>query len=113
MKPRRNRAQLERAAARARSRREKALASFNLAVFHDNNAREPKAIPHYQRALRLGLPSTVRADALAWLASSLYKSGRPRRALSTIGRARRIARDAELLKFLYGLERRVRRSLAR
>ncbi len=109
----RNRVQLERAVADARTHRAKALAHFHLALFHDNNARERDAIPHYEAALKLGLASSRRAEALAWLASSLYKTGQPQAALKKIGALRSRAPDAKLRMFLEGLERRVRRALLR
>jgi tetratricopeptide (TPR) repeat protein len=111
--PRRNRVQLEQAIADARTRQAKALAHFQLALFHDNNSRERDAIPHYEAALRLGLDSQRRADTLAWLASSLYKTGQPRTALKKIEAARSLTRDSSLRAFLEGLERRVRRELLR
>ncbi len=91
--------------------RAKALAHFQLALFHDNNSREHDAILHYQAALRLGLDSTRRAEALAWLASSLYKTGRPRIALKKIAESRNQTTDPGLRTFLDGLERRVHRAL--
>jgi tetratricopeptide (TPR) repeat protein len=109
----RNRVQLENAVADARTRRAKALAYFQLALFHDNNARERDAIPHYEAALRLGLDSSRRAEALAWLASSFYKTGQPRKALKKINESQNHARDAALCTFLDGLERRARRALLR
>jgi hypothetical protein len=112
-KPRRNRVQLEQAIAAARTLQEKALAHFQLALFHDNNARERDAIPNYEAALRLGLDSSRHAGALAWLASSLYKTGQPGIALAKIAESRRRTRDPELRMFLDGLERRVRRALLR
>jgi len=112
-KPRRNRVQSEQAIAAARTLQEKALAHFQLALFHDNNARERDAIPNYEAALRLGLDSSRHAEALAWLASSLYKTGQPGIALAKIAESRRRTRDPELRMFLDGLERRVRRALLR
>jgi tetratricopeptide (TPR) repeat protein len=105
---RRSRAALERAIGLARSRRARALAYFRLALFHDNNSRETDAILNYERALRLGLPRALEAQALAWLASSLYKTGRPRRALAALARSRKLARSAQLRKFLDRLARRIR-----
>ena len=105
-KPRRNRGRLQDAIAAARTPQAKALAHFQLALFHDNNARERDAIPHYEAALRLGLDSPRCAEALAWLASSLYKTGRPRTALSKIAESRSHTRDPGLRTFLDGLERR-------
>ncbi len=110
---RRSRAALERAASAAQSARTRALAYYQLALFHDNNWREAEAIPNYERALRLGLPRMLEAEALAWLASSLYKSGQPRRALGALQRSRKLARSASLRVFLDGLERRIARALLR
>jgi hypothetical protein len=107
---RRSQRQLEDTIAAARSRREKALAYFNLALFHDNNSREREAIPNYVNAIRLGLPCATRAAALAWLASSLYKTGAPRAAMARLNQSARIASDPELLKFLAGLRRRISRA---
>ena len=110
---RRSRIALEDAVHRATSARKKAVALYQLSVFHDNNSREPLAIPLYEKALRAGLDHTVKAQALAWLASSLYKTGNPTRALSRIRQARDITKDGELRKFLDGLEARINRSLER
>jgi tetratricopeptide (TPR) repeat protein len=110
MKRRRNLAQLELAIEQARTRSARASAYYQLALFHDNNAREAEAIPNYEKALRLGLSGESRAQAFAWLASSLHKTGRPRRAMKALEQARAATRDAALKKFLDGLERRVRRA---
>jgi tetratricopeptide (TPR) repeat protein len=110
---RRSRRRLEQAIAAARTRRAKSRAHFELALFHDNNSREREAIPHYKAALGFGLDSARRAEALAWLASSLYKTGRPRAALRRIEEARDQAISIRLRTFLNGLERRVRRALLR
>jgi tetratricopeptide (TPR) repeat protein len=104
---RRSARQLEHAIRTARSRREKALAYFSLALFHDNNSREREAIPNYVKAIRLGLPHVRRAEALAWLASSLYKTGSPRAAMARLNQSARIASDQKLLNFLDGLRRRI------
>ena len=98
---------LEAKLAQARSREERADAHFQLALLHDNNSREASAIPHYRSALRLGLGGEVHAQALAWLASSLYKTGQSVEAKSRAAQALRITSDASLLKFLVGLCRRI------
>jgi hypothetical protein len=105
---RRSARQLEDAIVAARSRREKALAHYQLALFHDNNSREREAIPNYVHAIRLGLPRTIEAEALAWLASSLYKTGSPRAAMTRLNQSSRIASDPMLVKFLEGLRGRIR-----
>jgi len=110
MKRRRNLTQLQLAIEQARTQRARALAYYQLALFHDNNSREAEAIPNYEQALRLGLSGETRAQAFAWLASSLDKTGRPRRALNSLAQARAATRDAALKKFLDGLERRVTRA---
>jgi tetratricopeptide (TPR) repeat protein len=79
-------------------------------LFHDNNSREAEAIPHYKRAIALELPRLVKAQALAWLASSLYKTGSPEEALATFKKAKRLASDPQLRLFLERLERRIIRS---
>ena len=93
MRKRRSRAVLLRAIEEAGSDNHRALAHFELALFHDNNGRE--------------------AEALAWLASSLYKTGRPYDAMQRLAQSSAVAQDARLLRFLVGLERRIQRSLAR
>jgi tetratricopeptide (TPR) repeat protein len=109
-RPRRNRALLEEALAAARGAAAKASAHYALALFHDNNSRESEAIPHYKRALVLGLPRPIKAQALAWLASSLYKTRYPEEALATLAKAMRLTSDPQLRRFLDGLERRISRS---
>jgi hypothetical protein len=109
MKPRRSRAQLEAAIENAGTDRERARAHYNLALFHDNNVRELEAISDYQRALKLGLPARLRGEALAWLASSFYKTGKPRDAKKSLALSRRQCREPKLRRFLDGLERRIDR----
>jgi tetratricopeptide (TPR) repeat protein len=113
VRPRRNRFALEDEVNRATSSGKKAVALYQLGVFHDNNTREALAIPLYEKALRVGLDPALKARALAWLASNLYKTGRPKPALSRVRQARGIAKDRELRKFLDGLEARILRSLNR
>jgi tetratricopeptide (TPR) repeat protein len=108
MMARRSRVALEQAIERARTKRERALAYHHVAVFHDNNLREAEAIPHYRRALALGLDKATRARALAWLASSLYKTGQPKAALRSIAQASQLGEPA-LEQFLARLKRRVER----
>ncbi|MEK7188855.1 MAG: hypothetical protein AAB685_03320 [Patescibacteria group bacterium] len=38
-------------------------------------SREALAIPNYEKAIELGLDRKTKSMALAWLASSLYKTG--------------------------------------
>jgi tetratricopeptide (TPR) repeat protein len=97
----------------ARGRREKALAYYQLALFHDNNSREREAISNYLRAIELGLPRSTKAAALAWLASSLHKTGAPRAATARLNQSSRLTKDPELMKFLAGLRRRIRANSSR
>ncbi|HXN84482.1 MAG TPA: tetratricopeptide repeat protein [Candidatus Binataceae bacterium] len=113
---RRSRAVLEAEVDRAKSPDKKATALYRLALFHDNNTRESDAIPLYEKALEAGLDTALKAKALAWLASSLYKTGEPRRAMMRVKQSRAIAQRTKttlLQKFLDGLEARIARSLAR
>jgi tetratricopeptide (TPR) repeat protein len=105
---RRSARQLANDVAAARGRSAKALAYYQLALFHDNNSREREAIPNYQRAIKLGLPRATKAAALAWLASSLYKTGSSKAAIARLNQSAEIAMDLELLQFLEGLRRRIR-----
>ena len=106
-KLRRSLAALEDAVERATSSGERALALYELALFHDNNSREAEAVPFYQRAIRTGLPMNLEAQALAWLASSLYKIGDPKGAMTQFRRAREIAKSRDLRRFLDRFEARI------
>jgi len=110
---RRGRVALERAVADAKSDAERARAEFELGAFHDRNSREAEAIPHYEAALEAGIDGEDRARCLAWLASSLYKTGRPQEAISRVKAAWATTQDAELGRFVSNLERRVYRSMGR
>ena len=103
---RRTRQALESNIEKAKTKSAKAIACYELGLFHDNNDREAEAIPFYRNAIRSGLDEALRAKALAWLASSLYKTGKPEEALRCVNQAMRIA-DAELLKFLKKLQKRL------
>ena len=64
---RRSLASLTSALERASTRRAKARAHFELALFHDNNGREAQAIPHYRNALALGVdPAGRRSKRSGW-----------------------------------------------
>jgi hypothetical protein len=93
----------------APDKRGQARAFYGLGVFHDNNSREAMAIPNYQKAIRLGLGKNREAMARAWLASSFFKTGRPKQALRECERAAKIVKSASLRKFISGLEKRIRR----
>src|SRR5690242_2448923 len=108
-RPRRSRTSLEAAVDSAKTAEARAAAEFALAVFHDNNSREAEAVPHYRAALAAGLSGARRAEALAWLASSLMKTGAPTEARTKAAEARAAARHSALTDFLDGLERRIDR----
>lgn len=103
---------LEAAIASAESPAERAQATYALAIFHDNNSREIEAIPHYESALALGLDPATRVKALSWLASSLYKTGKPDEALIQLGAASEGA-NSDLRAFQAGLRRRIMQSPGR
>ena len=107
MRNRRSRAGLEDRVRQAVSPRAKAIALYDLALFHDNNSREAQAVPLYVTAIRSGLPRKLNAQAHAWLASSLYKTGNRKHARARIGEARAITKDRTLTKFLDRLEGRL------
>jgi tetratricopeptide (TPR) repeat protein len=94
----------------ATTAREQAIANYNLGLFHDNNGREAKAIPYYIAAIQLGLNDKTKAEALAWLASSLHKTGNQHCAVDSLKKAERITRDPSLKQFLSRLERSVQRT---
>lgn len=104
---RRSLAQLQQRLAKASAPRAKAMAAFHLAVFHDNNGRELRAIPFYRQAIRLGLPTTRRPQAMAWLASSLMKTGQLHAAWRSSTTALRIVRSPDLRRFLLRLQHRI------
>jgi Tetratrico peptide repeat len=93
--------------AQARNRDQRAEAHLQLALFHDNNSREAAAVPHYGAAPGYGLRGETKAQALAWLASSLYKTGNSREAKLRLAQALRITSDDELRRFLEGLRKRI------
>jgi len=86
--------------------KDKSLAYYNLAVFHDNNVREAEAIPNYEKALKLGLDKKKKSECLAWLASSLYKTNKPEEAMRRLEESYKIA-DTKIKKFLDGLRGRI------
>lgn len=100
---------MELAVQTAKSRRKKAMACYHLGVFHDNNSRESEAIPYYKQALRLGLNQETKAKALAWLASSLYKTGKEGSALRYARQAVSLTKKAVLVRFIRGLMNRIER----
>jgi hypothetical protein len=109
---RRNREALERAVAAASTDREKALAHYNLALFHDNNGREAEAIPHYEAALPQGLDAPLKARCLAFLASSLMKTGREQEARVRAQEASEVADEPDLRQFVAGLMKHIQLRLA-
>ena len=113
MRKRRSLVALLRAVEEAATDDSRALAHFELALFHDNNGREAEAVPQYEAAISLGLDKKRNAEALAWLASSLYKTDRPHDAIQRLMQARAMAQDTGLQRFLDGLERRINRSLTK
>lgn len=107
---RRSRAGLTAALERATTRGGQARAHYELGLFHDNNGREAQAIPHYRKALELGIDAGVVPAALAWLASSLFKTGHPTEAALRAGQALRLTTDPSLEGFLRRLLRRIDRA---
>lgn len=67
------------------------------------------AIPNYEKALRLGLDKKKRTEALAWLASSLYKTGKPKGALTRLNTSLGITKDDSLKKFLQRLKQKIKK----
>lgn len=108
---RRNLKHLQQVVVAASSDREKAVALYELAVFHDNNGREADAIPCYRNAIKLGLDRETKVKAMAWLASSLYKIGRPTTAMRYVNQAMAADCPPELMRFLVGLRGRIRRKI--
>ena len=106
---RRSLASLKLALDQASTKSAKADAHFNLALFHDNNGREAQAVPHYRSALALGVDAAVEAKALAWLASSLYKTGYASEARKQALQALSLTKDPTLSRFLTRLLRRIER----
>ncbi len=106
---RRNLRQLQESVAEAPADRIRATALYRLAVFHDGNGREALAIPHYRRAIALGLDRQTETRALAWLASSLYKTGRAAAATRCVKRALGGTCSSDLRRFLTRLQARIDR----
>ena len=59
-----------------------AVTEYELGGEHDSAGRENEAIPHYERALELGLPDELVPRCLLQLASSLRNAGRAQEALA-------------------------------
>ena len=98
---------------RATTTTSKARAHYDLALFHDNNGREAQAIPHYRNALALGIDPGLEAEAFAWLASSLFKTGSHTEATSSAHHALCLTQDPELNGFLVRLQRRIDRAASK
>ena len=64
-----------------------AVAEYEAGGEHDSAGREQEAIPHYERALALGLPDELVPRCMLQLASSLRNAGRPEDALRTFDEA--------------------------
>ena len=107
---RRSLASLTAALNRARTQSDKARAHYDLGLFHDNNGREAQAIPHYREALALDIDPAVVPEALAWLASSLHKTGHGTEASLRAGQALRLTTDSSLRGFLLRLLGRIDRA---
>jgi len=58
---------------------------YEIGSEHDSAGREPEAIPHYERALELGLPDELVPGTLLQLGSSLRNVGRLDDALAVLG----------------------------
>jgi hypothetical protein len=106
---RRSRERLEAAVGETGSDADRAKAHYELGLFHDNNGREAEAIPHYEAALGLGLDGETRAMCLAWLASSLLKTGRAAQALVRLAECQEMGVDGDLLRFVERLDKRIKR----
>jgi cyanophycin synthetase len=77
-----------------------AVTEYELGGEHDSAGREQEAIPHYERALALGLPDELVPRCLLQLASSLRNVGRADDALATFDDASaRYPDDAALTLF--------------
>lgn len=113
LRKRRSLGSLTAALDQATKKTSKARAHYDLALFHDNNGREAQAIPHYRKALVLGIDPGLEAEAFAWLASSLFKTGSPTEATSSAHQALCLTRDPELRRFLVRLMRRIDRAASK
>jgi len=107
---RRNKKTLEKNISAVKSRKAKAIANYKLALFHDNNNREKEAIPLYKTSISLGLTKDTKAEALAWLSSSLYKTNQPKEAIKRLRQAQQLTKNKKLVKFLSGLEKRIEKN---
>ena len=107
---RRSLSSLTKALNQAATESERARAHYELALFHDNNGREAQAIPHYESAIALGIDHALEPEAHAWLASSLYKTGRHTEASLRASQALSLTEDPSLRGFLVRLLRRVDRA---
>ncbi len=113
LRKRRSLGSLTAALDQATTKQAMARAHFDLALFHDNNGREAQAIPHYRNALALGIDPGLEAEAYAWLASSLFKTGSHTEASSSAHHALCLTQDPELKGFLVRLLRRIERAASK
>ncbi len=111
MGQRRSRPALEGELREAETRRERAMASYQLGLFHHNNDRFGEAIPLFRDAIAMGLSNSMEARAHAWLAGSLYRNGSPGPALDHVRAARKRTKEFDLLRLLDRLEARCARKL--
>lgn len=113
LRKRRSLVSLTAALDQATTKKAMAQAHYDLALFHDNNGREAKAIPHYREALALGIDPGLEAEAFAWLASSVFKTGSHTEAASSANRALCLTQDPSLRQFLVRLLRRIDRAASK
>lgn len=92
----------------ARTKKQKARAYYKLGLFHDNNSREIKAIPYYKKAIVFGLDKPTKAKALAYLASSMYKTNNSKKAIKKLNTALKITKNIKLRKFLLRLKNKIK-----
>jgi hypothetical protein len=77
--------------------------AFERAAAHDRKGEEAEAIPHYERALRLGLADDLRPAALLGLGSSLRNVGRAGEAVLVLDDACRSYPDHGALRLFRAL----------
>ncbi len=110
MRRRRSLKLLQRDIKKAKNDRAKAEAYFALALFHDNRSREAKAIPNYRNAICYGLLKEKKSRALAYLASSLWKTGQPEKAIGNARIAERFTHDSAFKTWIKRLVARIERN---
>jgi len=83
--------------------RDNPLVQFEMALIYDAMARETEAVPYYEHAISLGLPSGLKSSALLCLGSSYRNIGQIEKAKDILSNAIEEFQDHIGLRCFYAL----------